>query len=61
VRLRPPAGLKARTRHGEIYLTAVARVLGEITIPELAFMDGLRLKEERFALVHCRVLGGLRR
>jgi hypothetical protein len=38
VRLRPPAGLKARTRYGDIYLTAVVRVLGEVAIPERAFM-----------------------
>lgn len=44
VRLRPPAGLKARTRHGDIDLTAVARVLGKVAIPERAFMDGLRLE-----------------
>jgi hypothetical protein len=60
VRLRPPAGLKARTRHGDIDLTAVARVLGEVAIPERAFMDGLRLEGERLAQVHSTVLGALR-
>lgn len=41
VRLRPPPGLRARGGTGEVDLAAVAAVLGEVAIPERAFMDGL--------------------
>ena len=57
VHLRPPARLKARTRHGDIDLTAVARVLGEVAIPERAFMDGLRLEGELRAVLLVEHLG----
>jgi hypothetical protein len=57
VLLRPPAGLKAWTRHCDIDLTAVARVLGEVAIPERAFMDGLRLKGELRAVLLVENLG----
>ena len=60
VRLRPPAGLKARTRHGDIDLTAVARVLGEVAIPERAFMDGLRLEGALRAVLFVENLGAWR-
>jgi Uncharacterized protein conserved in bacteria C-term(DUF2220) len=41
VRLRPPAGFVARTQRGAVDLAAVANVLGEIGIPERAFLDDL--------------------
>lgn len=41
VRLRPPVGLVARTRRGDVDLPAVASVLGEVAIPERASLDGL--------------------
>ncbi len=41
MRIRPPAGLRARTPAGEVDLAAVAAVLGEVGIPERAFLDGL--------------------
>ncbi|MCA9531919.1 MAG: hypothetical protein KC543_17470 [Myxococcales bacterium] len=44
IRLRPPAGLSARTRAGAVDLSAVAAVLGEVSIPERAFLDGLRFE-----------------
>ncbi len=46
IRLRPPAGLFARTRSGRVDLSAVARVLGEVALPERAFLDGLELEPE---------------
>jgi hypothetical protein len=44
IRLRPPAGLLARTANGTVNLSEVAKVLGEISIPERAFLDGLALE-----------------
>jgi len=44
VRMKPPAGLVARTRRGEVDLSAVAAVLGEVSLPERAMKDGLRLE-----------------
>ena len=41
IRLRPPAGLAARTTKGVVDLSGIAAVLGEISIPERAFLDGL--------------------
>ena len=41
VRLRPPDGLSARTDAGVVDLGGVAAVLGEVAIPERAFLDGL--------------------
>lgn len=40
VRLRPSAGLVAHIRRGDVDLTAVASVLGEVSIPEQAFLHG---------------------
>ena len=40
IRLRPPAGLVARTSRGEVDLAAVAGVLGEVSVPERALKDG---------------------
>lgn len=41
IRLRPPAGLLAHTRTGTVDLSATAAALGEVSIPERAFLDGL--------------------
>lgn len=41
IRLRPPTGLSARTNAGIVDLSATAAVLGEVSIPERAFLDGL--------------------
>ena len=41
IRLRPPAGLSARTANGVVDLSEVAEVLGEVSIPERALLDGL--------------------
>jgi hypothetical protein len=44
VRLRPPQGLVGVTPQGRVDLAAVAAVLGEVSIPERAFTDGLTLE-----------------
>ena len=41
IRLRPPAGLFARTAAGDIDLSEIAAMLGEVSIPERALLDGL--------------------
>ena len=41
IRLRPPAGLSLRTANGVVDLSGIAMVLGEVSIPERAFLDGL--------------------
>lgn len=41
VRLRPPTGLSARTASGVVDLSGIAAVLGEVSIPERALLDGL--------------------
>ena len=41
IRLRPPVGLSARTANGVVNLSGVAAVLGEVSIPERALLDGL--------------------
>ncbi|MBY0401632.1 hypothetical protein K2X89_15170 [Myxococcota bacterium] len=60
LRLRPPAGLVARTRRGVVDLGAVAHVIGEIAIPERAFLDGLKLEGELRAVVLVENLGAWR-
>jgi hypothetical protein len=60
VRLRPPAGLTARTIRGVVDLTAVAGVLGEVAIPERAFLDGLELEGELRAVLLVENLGAWR-
>lgn len=44
VRVRPPRGLVARSRKGSVDLTAVAEVLGEVSLPERALRDGLTIE-----------------
>jgi hypothetical protein len=41
VRLRPPKGLITRTPHGAVDVSAVAAVLGEVSLPERALKAGL--------------------
>ena len=41
IRLRPPAGLSARTETAGVDLSGIAAVLGEVSIPERALLDGL--------------------
>jgi hypothetical protein len=41
VRLRPPQGLVATTPRGLLDLAAIAAVLGEVSIPERALIEGL--------------------
>lgn len=60
VRLRPPAGLSARTPAGDIDLGATAAVLGEVSIPERAFLDGLVLEGEIRAVLLVENLGAWR-
>jgi hypothetical protein len=60
VRLRPPAGLVARTTRGVVDLTEAARVLGEVAIPERAFLDGLQLEGELRAVLLVENLGAWR-
>lgn len=44
VRLRPPTGLTALTSKGSVDLTAVAAVLGEVSLPERALRGRLELR-----------------
>jgi len=60
VRLRPPAELVARTSRGVVDLRAVARVLGEVAIPERAFLDGLRLEGDLRVVLLVENLGAWR-
>jgi len=41
LRVRPPAGLSVRAARGVVNLSEIASVLGEVSIPERAFRDGL--------------------
>ena len=60
VRLRPPKGLVAHTPRGTVDLAAIASVLGEVAIPERAFLDGLQLEGELRALLLVENLGAWR-
>ncbi|HSJ97157.1 MAG TPA: Wadjet anti-phage system protein JetD domain-containing protein [Myxococcota bacterium] len=60
VRLRPPDVLRARTRRGAIDLAAIAGVLGEVSIPERAFLDGLVLEGAPRAVLLVENLGAWR-
>lgn len=60
VRLRPPAGLVARASRGVVDLTGVAGVLGEVAIPERAFLDGLQLEGDLCAVLLVENLGAWR-
>jgi hypothetical protein len=60
VRLRPPPGLVARTRRGVVDLSAIGMALGEVAIPERAFLDGLELEGELRAVLLVENLGAWR-
>lgn len=60
LRLRPPRGLVAHTRTGAVDLAAVAAVLGEVSIPERAFKDGLSLSGSIRAVLLVENLGAWR-
>ncbi|MBP7588648.1 MAG: hypothetical protein QG573_993 [Acidobacteriota bacterium] len=60
VRLRPPAGLVARSAAGTVDLGTVANVLGEVAIAERAFLDGLTLEGEVRAVLLIENLGAWR-
>jgi hypothetical protein len=60
VRLRPPDGLVVRTTRGAVNLAAVANVLGEVCIPERAFLDGLVLEGPLRAVLLVENLGAWR-
>ncbi len=60
VRLRPPAGLLARSEGREIDLSRVAGVLGEVSIPERALLDGLELAGPLRAALSIENLGAWR-
>ena len=44
IRLRPPDGITLQTTHGSLNISEVARILGEASIPERAFLDGLSFR-----------------
>lgn len=60
VRLRPPAGLVARTPRGAVDLSAIAGVLGEVAIPERALLEGLRFDGTIGAVLFVENLGAWR-
>lgn len=60
VRLRPPSGLVARTRRGQVDLGEIASVLGEIAIPERAFLEDLVLEGSMRAVLLVENLGAWR-
>jgi hypothetical protein len=60
VRLRPPERLEARNSKGAVDLSNVAKVLGEVSIPERAFLDGLELVGPLRAVLLVENLGAWR-
>lgn len=60
IRLRPPTGLSARTNVGSVDLSATAAVLGEVSIPERAFLDGLTFEGALTAALFVENLGAWR-
>lgn len=60
IRLRPPSGLSARTDAGTVDLSATAAILGEVSIPERAFLDGLMLEGTIRAVLLVENLGAWR-
>ena len=60
IRLRPPAGLSARTANGVIDLSGIATVLGEVSIPERALLDGLAFEGDIRAVLLVENLGAWR-
>ena len=60
IRLRPPAGLSARTANGVVGLSGIAAVLGEVSIPERALLDGLAFEGAIRAVLLVENLGAWR-
>ena len=60
IRLRPPAGLSARTANGVVDLSGIATVLGEVSIPERALLDGLAFNGTIRAVLLVENLGAWR-
>lgn len=60
IRLRPPAGLSARTATGAVNLSEIAAVLGEVSIPERALLDGLAFEGTIRAVLLVENLGAWR-
>jgi hypothetical protein len=60
IRLRPPAGLSARTANGTVDLCGIAMVLGEVSIPERALLDGLAFEGAIRAVLLVENLGAWR-
>ena len=60
IRLRPPVGLLARTATGVVDLSGIAAVLGEASIPERAFLDGLAFEGAIRAVLLVENLGAWR-
>jgi Wadjet anti plasmid transformation system JetA-like protein len=57
IRIRPPANLVARTPRGTVDLSAIAAILGEVSLPERAFDEGLSLEGEVRATLLVENLG----
>ena len=60
IRLRPPSGLSARTANGTVDLSGIATVLGEVSIPERALLDGLAFEGDIRAVLLVENLGAWR-
>lgn len=60
VRMRPPSGLLGRTERGALNLEAIARVLGEVAVPERALREGLTLEGTIRAVLLVENLGAWR-
>ena len=60
IRIRPPTGLSARTARGAVDLGGIAAVLGEVSIPERALLDGLAFEGTIRAVLLVENLGAWR-
>lgn len=60
IRLRPPEGISVQTSRGPLDISEVARILGEASIPERAFMDGLSFRGTIRAVLLVENLGAWR-
>ena len=60
IRLRPPKGLSVSTSNGCMDVSRIAAVLGEVSIPERAFIDGLTFDGSIRAVLLVENLGAWR-
>lgn len=60
IRLRPPKGLSVRGAKGVVDLSAIAAVLGEVSLPERALRDGLAFEGALRAVLLVENLGAWR-